>query len=870
MTKRTLLFIATLLVIHSISGCGGKKGGVQVELNEISSQLTGRWFAQTPNEDGDIIVLNFESAEEGASVRVEAIRPMGDRISVDEGTFEVTGSKLKFRFPRLGSLDLPYALATQPQAKLTIGGEIYLKVSATGPTLAGQIRITQLKADEFVTVSSIVPPHVPGEILVRRKGGSVSGLGLKEGASSRWTKVRLPEPASQALTLTGEVDVGAKVSSLHADRARVSQGEKEFLADCRKKGWECTYNILLRMQGMPDDPHWEDQWNLRLLNMASVFEIEDEVEPEAEEVVVAVVDTGIVPEHPDIAPLLLKRPDGRPWGHDFVVQQLRDPTTNQVVDERFSLDGDGEEDNPKDEGDQDDQGIPGTISSWHGTHLAGIIASLRNNGEGIAGMTSRVKIMPVRAIGRGGDGRIEDVAEAVRYACRLPNIGDCENPEDTATCDFTFSHNGIRKNRPQANVINMSLGVATTVEQASVLLDAIHDCLREAEERVVFVAAAGNYGLGPGHCYDIETGRFVANASCKFYPASDESVLSVGAITGSGAFAESYSNFGPRQFVVAPGGSASQPVLSSVHPNAVDGYWGLMGTSQSAAHVSGLAGMLMAYKEDLDLQGVWRLIRDTAIYLGNEGGSRANRWDPNLGYGLINPYGALLGALGRMPEGKPALETSVNGLDFASHGETATLVLYNTGGGELDLLEFPVTTDDGGDWLQVEKKALNQGTAPWALVIRVDRSGVTDGDYSGSVTIRTNGGEKVITVAMTVSSLSTGGADPVENLIRRATNLLNGTGEYENNINVGDFYIYAISDETEKMYYVRTNLDANYNFYMMLPAGKYRIIAGVDDNNDQTICTEQDSLCLGFPTFAQPTTIDCTNGCNPANIVISY
>ncbi|MBI2082565.1 MAG: S8 family serine peptidase [Deltaproteobacteria bacterium] len=903
--KRLLIFVLALYLFHPIFGCG-KGGGNGAEgstsLNPVYDQLAGQWFAETPNADGEIIVLRFENTAEVHNIAIDAVRPTGEKVAVDSGTFAINENKLDFGLAKLGPLSLQYALNMTPPERLTIEKEVYVKVGTQGPTLSGQIQLTQLSADEFVTVSSIVPPHIPGEIIVKSGRSSTQALSVRSSnQGTGWKKIKLDLPKISALSVQSN-QLGERVKHFRGHEKDVQKVERDAMAKCRQEGNTCTYNVIVKPAAAPNDPKWADQWNLKMLNMLTVFEdqIDEFPAPSSEKVTVAVIDTGIVSNHPEFERKIL-RSEGRVWGYDFVTQEIENTETGEMIDDNFSLDGDGPDPDPTDEGDErfkEDPRIPDTISSWHGTHLAAIIAAARDNGVGIAGMNQNVDILPIRAVGRNGNGTTYDIAQAILYACRLPNIADCDftykrdasgnfeldasgkkqiipgddgNYIDETTCIYKYRRGTTGPDRPVADVINLSLGLAMSVDDAEVMLDAINDCLQNNDPNrkpPLFVAAAGNDHLGPGYCFDDATQRFVPNPNCQFYPAAHYKVLSIGAVAGSGAFAASYSNYGPRQWVVAPGGSSSQGVLSAVHPLAADGYWDLMGTSQSAAHVSGLASLLFSYKPTLSYADAANIIADTAVYLGDA----AEGQDDKQGYGLINPRGALFSALGLTPQGAPKLTTSVKELDFGIYGENATVILYNSGGGALELLEYPTITDDGGEWLTVQKKKLIDptGTAPWALQIHVDRSKVGQGEYFGKVVVKTNGGRQEVDIAMKVESFSLAGATEVDNLIRRASDLLSGNSGFQNKANFGDVYIFAVNVDTDQRFYVKTSFEANYNFYMMVPAGKYQIVAGVDGNNDKKICTSEDSICLGFPTYAQPQTIDCSEGCKPGNIAITY
>ena len=142
----------------------------------------------------------------------------------------------------------------------------------------------------------------------------------------------------------------------------------------------------------PDDPQYPSQWSLSSTfgpDPASGIGVEGawSVTPGSDDIVVAVIDSGILP-HPDISARLIT-------GADLI----NDPT--------FSNDGDGRDSDNTDEGDS----CEGRPSSWHGLHVAGTIGASTNNGTGVAGIDQRARVQPVRALGTCG-GYSSDIADA--------------------------------------------------------------------------------------------------------------------------------------------------------------------------------------------------------------------------------------------------------------------------------------------------------------------------------------------------------------------------------------------------------------------------------------------------------------------------
>lgn len=139
---------------------------------------------------------------------------------------------------------------------------------------------------------------------------------------------------------------------------------------------------------VPDDRYYKNyQWNMVNMNLEAAWELSKG----EKSIVVAVLDTGIIPNHPDLRDNLLS-------GIDFV-----------GGDKTYSVRSYNPTDyDPKDE-------TPYEKGGSHGTHVAGIIGAVTNNSLGVAGVNWNVKILPIRALTRSG-GTSWDIAEGIYYA----------------------------------------------------------------------------------------------------------------------------------------------------------------------------------------------------------------------------------------------------------------------------------------------------------------------------------------------------------------------------------------------------------------------------------------------------------------------
>jgi serine protease len=308
-------------------------------------------------------------------------------------------------------------------------------------------------------------------------------------------------------------------------------------------------------------------------------------------VVVAIIDTGIV-NHPDLngigspAPYT---PSGRfVAGYDFISSDVG--SQDGLPANFVANDGDGRDADPTDPGDWvtsaeetqyadacDDGNSGPQDSSWHGTHMAGVLAATADNATGIAGVAWNVRVLPVRALGKCG-GRLSDIAEAIQWAAGV-------------------AVPGVPANATPARVISLSLGGGTSCQ--NFMQDAV-DAAVAAGSTVV--AATGNDG-----------------AVTVISPANCNGVVGVTAHTINGENAD-YANIGAGTAISAPGGGSptglgaggatddpnwtgfyiwSPLLFGTTTPTSVDAqnrsgaaYGGFTGTSPATPHVAGVAALV--------------------------------------------------------------------------------------------------------------------------------------------------------------------------------------------------------------------------------------------------------------------------------------
>ncbi len=344
---------------------------------------------------------------------------------------------------------------------------------------------------------------------------------------------------------------------------------------------------LLRPSLTPTDPMYNQQWHL--------FDATGGIRaPGAWDrangrgIVVAVLDTGVRP-HADLVSNLVA-------GMDFISDPL-------IAGDGTARDGDASDPGDGVSAGYCGAGTPASSSSWHGTHVAGIVAATGNNGKGVTGVAFGAKVQPLRVLGRCG-GYTSDIADAIAWAAGNPVAGIANNPTP-------------------ARVINLSLGGSGAC--GSTLQNAIQAA--RAKGAVVVVAAGNAAGD--------------ANAAT---PANCAGVVAVAATALSGGRA-SYSNTGSAVSLAAPGGDRGAGILSTLNSGttapSTDSYASYMGTSMAAPVVSGVAALVLSANPGLTPDQVAALLRGTA--------SPFSTACAGCGAGIVNANAAVASALGTTP-----------------------------------------------------------------------------------------------------------------------------------------------------------------------------------------------------------------------------
>jgi serine protease len=525
---------------------------------------------------------------------------------------------------------------------------------------------------------------------------------------------------------------------------------------------EAEPNFVRRTALLPNDSLVGLQWHYSMINLPAAWDLTTG----SRDVIVAVVDSGILPGHPDLQGQLVP-------GYDFISNIQR------------ALDGDGIDPDPTDPGD----GSP-TGSSFHGTHVAGTIGATTNNQVGVAGVAWDVGLMPLRVLGRNGEGSTADIREAIRYAAGLPNAS------------------GTVPAR-RADIINLSLGGSGFSSLDQQLINTVRGL------GIIVVAAAGNQ-----------------NSSAPFYPAAYSGVLGVSAVQIDRSRAP-YSSFGSHVDLAAPGGGTTDlngdgyidGVLSTSGNDAGQSlrynYSFQQGTSMAAPHVSGVLALMKAVNPELDAAQVDQLLVTGQLTepLGDEVPN------PQFGYGLIDARRAVEAALqGGSGQTPAVLAANPRGLSFGLVLDVLELTVRNNGDGALQL--GGISSDQ--DWLEATPLAVDgDGLGTWRIAVQ--RHGLPPSVYGGTLTLSSTAGELEVPVLMQV-----------------ADGLVVG--------DVGRLYILLLDPETGETVDQVDVLAANggypFTFSGVRP-GTYQVITGTDLNNDNFVC-DPGEACGTYLTLDAP------------------
>ncbi|MBO9829323.1 S8 family serine peptidase [Xanthomonas sp. A2111] len=523
---------------------------------------------------------------------------------------------------------------------VVLGASALTSLLLATPAFAGDVNLSGLSSEPTVQ-RFIVKTRDAAPVSISSASAAAAAPSAALRATLQSAAAALPAKNGRALVLTSlrRLALGPEVvkASRPLDRAEAETLMRQIAADPNVEYVEVDQRMTIALT--PNDPRLGDQWAFGTTNAGiNVRSAWDKATGDG--VVVAVIDTGIT-SHPDLNANVLQ-------GYDF------------ISDADSARDGDGRDSNPADEGDwaaagECYSGSPASNSSWHGTHVAGTIAAVTNNGTGVAGTAFKAKILPVRVLGKCG-GYTSDIADAITWAS-----------------GGTVS--GVPANQNPAEVINMSLGGSGTC--SSTYQNAI------------------NGAVGRGTTVVVAAGNSSTNVSSSV-PANCNNVIAVAATTSSRAKA-SYSNYGAGIDISAPGSSILSTLNDGTTTPGNPSYASYNGTSMATPHVAGVVALMQSVAPTaLTPAQVESTIKNTAASFSCSQGCGAGLLDANAAVTAAQSGGSSGGGGGGGSSNELQDGVAVTGLSASSgsslnytvkvpSGASSLVVTTSGGSGDADL-----------------------------------------------------------------------------------------------------------------------------------------------------------------------------------------
>lgn len=406
---------------------------------------------------------------------------------------------------------------------------------------------------------------VPGEILVRFRDDAPA-------AKTKRSEVQLNVRGNQVAVHLEQLSPRTElVKGLRL--ARVAGADTLLAIEQLRARPDVLYaepNYILRKSTLPNDPRFGEQWALRntSITTADIDAVQAwDTTTGSSNVVVGVVDEGIDINHPDLAANIWTNPA------DTAGNGV-DDDANGFIDDIHGWDFANNDNSLYDGPGTTPEGDP---IDGHGTHVAGIIGAVGNNGVGISGVNWQVRLLPLKFLAPTG-GTTANAIRAYDYARSLLQAWQTSGGTQGAN----------------VRVLNNSYGGRGNSQAA---LDAIRSL---SNSGILFIASSGNEAR--------DNDRFPV------YPSNYNvtNVVSVGSSDFSGSPSSGFSNYGQRTVdMSAPG----EQILSTVPGND---YVTATGTSASAPFATGTAALLCAAHPQLTL----RRLRAALVYGGSAGFSQ--------------------------------------------------------------------------------------------------------------------------------------------------------------------------------------------------------------------------------------------------------
>lgn len=619
-------------------------------------------------------------------------------------------------------------------------GNYYIRVQASSGIskyvmqIFPATEISTARQSDFVTGEMLVGYDDTASTFSAQSIGAFSFQGTTQ-YQNRPNRVSIHTAATASLP-TDEGDHHLKIQTLEAIKAMSAQTGVRYAEP----------NYIRYPLAQPNDPLFGNQWHYNQMSLPQAWDITTGSSIDGNDVIVAVIDTGVYLAHEDLANQLTA-------GYDFISN-----TTN-------ASDGDGIDSDPDDPGD----GFVLSASSWHGTHVAGTVAAETNNSLGGAGVSWNAKVMPIRVLGASG-ATSYDLAQGIYYAAGLSNSS------------------GTLPDQP-ADIINMSLGgfSSTTTEEEAIS--------QASSAGVVIVAAAGNestslssYPAAYDGVISVSATDFEDNLASYSNFGSTIDIAAPGGDTGVDLNSDGL-----------PDGIIST-LVDLQGTTRTSGYQGYQGTSMAAPHVAGVIALMLAVNPDLTPGQIDELMEQGV--LSDDLGSAGR--DDLFGYGRINANKAVQAAIG-VGDGSiviPAILSATPSSLNVGTDDTIDFTISNVGLGTPNI----TSVQSSEDWASISViDTDSQGLGSYRMTI--DRTGLADGFYNTHITVAGTDEENSLSLSLllmayiTVGDFTTTGSLTQQYLLAFDSSgakinevVVNSDGTYSISLPLGEYTLVAGSD----------------------------------------------------------------------------
>lgn len=613
--------------------------------------------------------------------------------------------------------------------RITQAARYYLKIEAFQQAAAYTLRAGPAAAPTTgCTATATRATFDPGELVAQSRSpapGMATALSARTTTTPRGPHL-ITVPASTATTARKTALAQPTSAATHAldTRLETLRYAKTLRAtgayDYVEPNWRLETAATIGTFP-PNDLHYgEQRWHHDLIALpAAIGRIQALPIQPAQRPVIAVIDTGVMLDHPDLQPQLAS------LGRTFL--------TDRLPGDRNQANG-------------DDQRRPEDNAVSHGTHVAGTAAAATYNGIGVAGVAPMARLMPLNVFGRNGSAKTIDILQAMLYAAGLDNNA------------------GVLPAR-RADVINLSMG---SPGACSVAFQDTINRVRAAGTLVV-VAAGSKADNASGLYTEVQQ------------PANCVGAIAVGAVHSDRQLSR-YANTGAALTVTAPGGDLgptgttsgfSEGIFSTLvnftgDGQRVAGVGPQQGSSMAAPQVSGVLALMRYLDPELSPESVDALF--ASGQLTDDTGDTGR--DSAYGWGLINARKAVEAVLApqagadSVASGTATLGVRPVRLDLGSLRSTATLDLVVTAGRRATVTDAVVAARSNSPAITLRTGTADASTSLHRQLVTVDRRLLpVDGPHSLTITLTLRSGAE-LTVPVTLdrpagSASSGGGWGPV-------------------------------------------------------------------------------------------------------------